>query len=45
MRILLCSSYPHHPQTRGGLQSTTDELCLALLDKGVEVIAVSYTHL
>ncbi|CCG41163.1 glycosyltransferase [Magnetospirillum molischianum] len=37
MHILLCSSYPHHPETRGGLQSTTDELCLALMEKGVGV--------
>lgn len=37
MHILLCSSYPHLPDTRGGLQTTTDELCLALRDKGVGV--------
>ncbi|GAA0585223.1 glycosyltransferase family 4 protein [Caenispirillum bisanense] len=37
MHILLCSSYPHLPDTRGGLQTSTDELCLALQDKGVQV--------
>lgn len=43
MHILLCSSYPHLPETRGGLQSTTDELCLALLEKGVGVTVLSGT--
>ncbi|MFA7429803.1 MAG: glycosyltransferase [Rhodospirillaceae bacterium] len=37
MHILLCSSYPHLPDTRGGLQTSTDELCLALQDKGIGV--------
>lgn len=37
MRVLLCSSYPHLPQTRGGLQTSTDELSCLLQQKGVEV--------
>ncbi|MGC2857436.1 glycosyltransferase [Novispirillum sp. DQ9] len=37
MHILLCSSYPHLPETRGGLQTSTDELCLALQEKGLGV--------
>lgn len=37
MHILLCSSYPHLPETRGGLQTSTDELCLALQEKGIGV--------
>lgn len=37
MHILLCTSYPHLPQTRGGLQTSTDELSCLLLQKGVTV--------
>jgi glycosyltransferase involved in cell wall biosynthesis len=43
MHILLCSSYLHLPETRGGLQSTTDELCLALMEKGVGVTVLCGT--
>ncbi len=37
MHVLLCSSYPHLPETRGGLQTSTDELALALQDRGCRV--------
>lgn len=37
MHVLLCTSYPHLPQTRGGLQTSTDELSCLLLQKGVRV--------
>ena len=37
MHVLLCSSYPHLPETRGGLQTSTDELALALQERGCGV--------
>lgn len=37
MRVLLCSSYPHLPQTRGGLQTSTDELSCLLRQKDVDI--------
>lgn len=37
MRILFTSVYPHLPDVVGGLQTTTDNLCLALRDVGAEV--------
>lgn len=37
MRILFASVYPHLPEVVGGLQTTTDDLCIALRDAGVEV--------
>lgn len=36
MRILLISSDPHLPHVRGGLQTTTHDLCLALQTAGAE---------
>lgn len=40
MRVLICSTYPHLPEIVGGLQTSTDELCLAMLDRGVEPIVL-----
>jgi glycosyltransferase involved in cell wall biosynthesis len=40
MRLLLCSTYPHLPDLVGGLQTTTDELCLAMIDRGVEPVVL-----
>ncbi|HEY4136569.1 MAG TPA: glycosyltransferase [Alphaproteobacteria bacterium] len=37
MHILLCFAHPHLPDIRGGLQTSTDELCQVLQEKGVEV--------
>lgn len=37
MRILFASVYPHLHDVIGGLQTTTDNLCLALRDAGAEV--------
>lgn len=37
MRVLFASVYPHLPDVIGGLQTTTDNLCLALRDAGAEV--------
>ena len=37
MRVLFTSVYPHLPEVIGGLQTTTDDLCTALLGVGVEV--------
>ncbi len=36
MRVLFASVYPHLPQVIGGLQTTTDDLCAALVGMGVE---------
>ena len=36
MRVLFASNYPHLPAIRGGLQTTTHDLCLALLTVGAE---------
>ncbi|MFD2261532.1 glycosyltransferase [Lacibacterium aquatile] len=40
MRLLFCSNYPHLPDVIGGLQTATDELCAALLDRGVEPLVL-----
>lgn len=37
MRVLFVSDYPHLPDVKGGLQTTTHDLCLALGVMGVEV--------
>ena len=36
MRVLFASIYPHLPEVIGGLQTTTDDLCTALIGMGVE---------
>ena len=36
MRVLFASVYPHLPEVVGGLQTTTDDLCSALIGVGVE---------
>lgn len=36
MRVLFASVYPHLPEVIGGLQTTTDDLCTALIGMGVE---------
>ena len=36
MRVLFASTHPHLPEIRGGLQTTTHDLCLAILDTGAE---------
>jgi len=36
MRVLFTSVYPHLPEVIGGLQTTTDDLCSALIGMGVE---------
>lgn len=43
MHVLLCSTYPHLPQTRGGLQTSTDELSCLLRQKGVDVTVLCGT--
>jgi glycosyltransferase involved in cell wall biosynthesis len=43
MRLLFCTSYPYLPEIRGGLQTTVDELCLLLVEKGVEVCVLCGT--
>jgi len=35
MRVLFASAYPHLPDVVGGLQTTTDDLCIALREAGV----------
>ena len=56
MRVLFSSVYPHLPDVIGGLQTTTDDLCTALVNVGAQAAvlcgqnehdttAVSYTHL
>ena len=37
MRVLFVSDYPHLPDIKGGLQTTTHDLCLAMGVMGVEV--------
>jgi glycosyltransferase involved in cell wall biosynthesis len=37
MRVLFASVYPHLPEVIGGLQTTTDDLCTALIAIGVDV--------
>ncbi len=37
MRVLFVSDYPHLPDIKGGLQTTTHDLCLALSVVGAEV--------
>src|SRR5262245_30772197 len=41
MRVLLVSDYPHLPDVRGGLQTTTHELCLAIGIAGAEAAVLS----
>ena len=36
MRVLFVSNYPHLPDIRGGLQTTTHDLCLAIGVAGAE---------
>ncbi len=36
MRVLFASVYPHLPEVIGGLQTTTDDLCTALVGMGVQ---------
>lgn len=36
MRVLFASAYPHLPDIIGGLQTTTDDLCSALIAAGAE---------
>lgn len=36
MRVLFVSDYPHLPDIRGGLQTTTHDLCLAIAQAGGE---------
>lgn len=36
MRVLFASVYPHLPDVIGGLQTTTDDLCTALLGMGAQ---------
>src|SRR5262245_33000292 len=36
MRILFVSDYPHLPQIKGGLQTTTHDLCRAIRAAGAE---------
>ncbi|RZJ25838.1 MAG: glycosyl transferase family 1, partial [Haliea sp.] len=36
MRVLFVSDYPHLPDIRGGLQTTTHDLCLAIGMAGAE---------
>jgi hypothetical protein len=36
MRVLFVSDYPHLPDVRGGLQTTTHDLCLAIRQVGAE---------
>lgn len=43
MRFLLGSSYPHLPETRGGLQTSTDELCRELGVRGHRVTVLCGT--
>ena len=45
MRVLFVSDYPHLPDIKGGLQTTTHDLCLALGVMGVEVaVLCGLTH-
>ena len=36
MRVLFASVYPHLPEVIGGLQTTTDDLCTALIGMGAQ---------
>lgn len=36
MRVLFVSDYPHLPAVKGGLQTTTHDLCLAIAQAGAE---------
>ena len=40
MRVLFASVYPHLPEVIGGLQTTTDDLCTALVGMGAEAAVV-----
>jgi glycosyltransferase involved in cell wall biosynthesis len=44
MRVLFASAYPHLPDVVGGLQTTTDDLCAALGEAGVEVAVLCGLH-
>lgn len=44
MRVLFASVYPHLPDIVGGLQTTTDNMCIALRDAGVDVAVLCGTH-
>jgi len=44
MRVLFASAYPHLPDVVGGLQTTTDDLCVALRAAGVEVTVLCGLH-
>ena len=37
MRVLFASVYPHLPEVIGGLQTTTDDLCTAIIGMGAQV--------
>ena len=40
MRVLFASTYPHFPDIVGGLQTSTDDLCAALTDMGIEPVVL-----
>jgi glycosyltransferase involved in cell wall biosynthesis len=44
MRILFASVYPHLPAVTGGLQTTTDDLCTALIGMGAQVAVLCGQH-
>ena len=44
MRILFVSDYPHLPDIKGGLQTTTHDLCLAIATAGAEVAVLCGTN-
>lgn len=44
MRVLFASVYPHLPDVVGGLQTTTDDLCIALREAGVETAVLCGLH-
>lgn len=44
MRVLFASVYPHLPDIVGGLQTTTDDFCIALRETGVETAVLCGLH-
>ena len=44
MRVLFASVYPHLPDITGGLQTTTDDLCSALMAAGAEAAVLCGLH-
>lgn len=44
MRVLFASVYPHLPDVVGGLQTTTDDLCVALSATGIDVAVLCGLH-